>query len=285
MRIRQGARPVYLVLPLLLYLLHGSNVSERASQEALPIFAPAAEPGMLMVGEELEYKVSYLFFNLGKIRIRVVGAERKNDRVVYKTEALIDSNMPIIADLHIRFESELDEDIYSYWWVAEDSTSDEILVRRIAFDYDQRRVVVDRGRRLPGAPYAAEEVDTIPVGVRCQDGLSLFFYARQNVRQKKEDNVPTFIDTAQVNTYINFMNEPDGVDIDAVDYDVEVVEFDGRADFVGVFGLTGGFEGAFSNDSARVPIRAYMNVILGSIKVELTKWNRPGWVPPRFVEE
>lgn len=285
MRIRQGARPVYLVLPLLLYLLHGSNVSERASQEALPIFAPAAEPGMLMGGEELEYKVSYLFFNLGKIRIRVVGAERKNDRVVYKTEALIDSNMPIIADLHIRFESELDEDIYSYWWVAEDSTSDEILVRRIAFDYDQRRVVVDRGRRLPGAPYAAEEVDTIPVDVRCQDGLSLFFYARQNVRQKKEDNVPTFIDTAQVNTYINFMNEPDGVDIDAVDYDVEVVEFDGRADFVGVFGLTGGFEGAFSNDSARVPIRAYMNVILGSIKVELTKWNRPGWVPPRFVEE
>ncbi len=285
MRIRQGARPVYLVLPLLLYLFHGSNVSERASQEALPIFAPAAEPGMLMVGEELEYKVSYLFFNLGKIRIRVIGAERKNDRVVYKTEALIDSNMPIIADLHIRFESELDEDIFSYWWVAEDSTSDEILVRRFAFDYDQNRVIVDRGRRLPGAPYAAEEVDTIPVGVKCQDGLSLFFYARQNVRQKKEDNVPTFIDTAQVNTYINFMNEPDGVDIDAVDYDVEVVEFDGRADFVGVFGLTGGFEGAFSNDSARVPIRAYMNVILGSIKVELTKWNRPGWVPPRFVEE
>jgi hypothetical protein len=74
------------------------------------------------------------------------------------------------------------------------------------------------------------------------------------------------------------------MDIDAVDYPVDVVRFDGRADFVGVFGLTGGFEGWFSNDDASIPITARMKVILGSIKVELTKWKRGNWAPPKFTE-
>jgi len=51
-----------------------------------------------------------------------------------------------------------------------------------------------------------------------------------------------------------------------------------------VFGLTGGFSGQFSNDNARIPIIARMNVILGSIKVELKSWKREGWRPPKFVE-
>jgi hypothetical protein len=59
------------------------------------------------------------------------------------------------------------------------------------------------------------------------------------------------------------------------------VGFDGRADFVGIFGLTGGFEGWFSNDEARVPIMAKMKVLIGSVTIELMRWNRPGWTPPR----
>jgi hypothetical protein len=97
-------------------------------------------------------------------------------------------------------------------------------------------------------------------------------------------NVPTFIENKKVNTFINFKNSVTDVNIDAVDYPVEVVEFDGKADYVGVFGLTGGFSGQFSNDDARIPIVARMNVILGSIKVELKSWKREGWHPPKFVE-
>jgi hypothetical protein len=66
-----------------------------------------------------------------------------------------------------------------------------------------------------------------------------------------------------------------------VDYPVDVVHFDGNMDFVGIFGLTGGFEGWFSNDEARVPILAKMKVLIGSVTVELMKWTRPGWNPPR----
>jgi hypothetical protein len=52
-------------------------------------------------------------------------------------------------------------------------------------------------------------------------------------------------------------------------------------EFSGIYGLTGPFEGWFSNDDARVPIRANMEVMLGSVKVELIGWNRGGWNPPR----
>jgi hypothetical protein len=60
---------------------------------------------------------------------------------------------------------------------------------------------------------------------------------------------------------------------------------EGRADFVGVFGLTGSFNGMFSNDIAGIPITARLKVILGSIRVELKRWNRGYWMPPKFVEQ
>lgn len=238
---------------------------------------------MLQVGEELVYKVKYLFLNLGSIKIRVNDRRVANGRTVYTATALIDSRVPLIADLHVRFDSEFDEQISSYGWTAVDSSSDGVFIRNIRFDYEAERMIVDRGRRENSA-YVVEQADTIPITERCQDGLSLFFYAREHVRERKEHNVPTVIDTEQVSTYINFMNKPGDVDIGALDYEVSVVEFDGRADFVGIFGLTGGFEGSFSNDDARVPIVAYMNVLVGSVKIELESWNRAGWSPPKAGE-
>ena len=68
-------------------------------------------------------------------------------------------------------------------------------------------------------------------------------------------------------------------------YPVDVMKLDGRADFVGVFGLTGGFEGLFSNDVAGIPITARMKVILGSVKVELKSWKRDNWIPPKASNE
>jgi hypothetical protein len=240
--------------------------------------------GMLQVGEVLRYKVGYLFFHLGTIRIQVDGREERNGRVVYKASAYLDSRIPVITDLHIRFESELDEEIFSYWWTAEDSTDGEIQVRKMTFDYEKNRVTLEKGRKKTGEPYLPEGTDSGIVTTKCQDGLSLFFYAREHVKESREHNVATVIDTEQVNTYINFRNAPKAIEIDAVDYDVDVVDFDGEAEFVGVFGLTGGFQGWFSNDDARVPIYAKMNVIIGSITVELESWERPGWEPPRYVE-
>jgi len=263
---------------------HGET-SRGASPEA-SLYLTQSARRVLEVGEQLEYKVSYAFFNLGRIVIRITDKEERNGRIVYRAKAIIDSapGLPFV-NLHIRFTSEFDEELFSYQWVAEDSTEDEIVMRRLSFDYEHNRVFVEKGKKQPDGSFLIESIDTSAITDKCQDGFSLFYFARRHVLQKQVMNVPTFIEKEQVNTFFDFTNTIEEEEIDSVDYPIEVVDFEGRADFVGVFGLTGGFQGRFTNDEARVPIVAWMNVILGSIKITLWRWDRPGWTAPRYQEQ
>jgi hypothetical protein len=244
------------------------------------------QTGMLEVGEELEYKVSYSFFNVGTIRTKVIAKEEREGRTIYRTSAFIDSNPSLswLVTLHIRFYSEMDGTVYSYRWVEDDSTKKETNYKIFQFDYESKKAYLEIGKVLASGERKPESTDTIAVDANCQDGLSLFFYARQHVHQTTPEYIPTLVEKKQERTYINFTNNRTSADADAVDYPVDVVGFDGKADYVGIFGLTGGFRGWFSNDEASVPILARMNVFLGSIKIQLIRWNRPGWQPPKFVE-
>lgn len=268
---------------LVIGFLSDTSAIEAPVSSTVPRFRSA----MLQVGEELEYKVSYSFFTIGTIRIQVKDKDQRNGRTVYKANAIIDSNPSLdwLVELHIRFATQMDEDVFSYSWVGDDSSKKEVNFRRFNFDYDRNRLLYERGKKLSTGERKVESADTIQVKEKCQDGFSLFFYAREHVLEKKQVNIPTFIENKQVSTFIDFLKERTDMDIDAVDYPVDVIKFEGKADYVGVFGMTGGFRGWFSNDDARIPIVARMNVILGSIKIQLTKWNRPRWQPPKYVED
>lgn len=265
----------------------GSGIPSDPAPRAVPASAPVFESKMLEVGEELEYKVSYSFFTIGTIRTQVIGKDQRNGRTVYRSRAIIDSNPSLswLVDLHIQFYSEMDPGVYSYFWLEDDSSKKEINFKRFRFDYDSGKAALEVGKKLPSGERRVDSRDTVSITDHCQDGLSLFFYAREHVHEQRLARVPTLIDNKQVYTYINFMNKHESTDIDAVDHPVDVVAFDGKADYVGIFGLTGGFRGWFSNDEAQIPILARMNVILGSIKIQLSKWNRSGgWQPPTYVE-
>lgn len=240
---------------------------------------------LLQVGEELEYSVSYSIFSLGKIRIRVLGVEHQDGRPVYKAQAFIDSapGLPFV-NLHVIFESEFDAEVFSYSWISKDSSKNEINYLSYLFDYAQNRVLVEESVQKKSGRRVIKKVDTVQVKEKSQDGLSLFFFARKHLHQRAQMNVPTVIGNEVVNTFIDYLHKRTSVEIDAVDYPVDVIEFGGRADYSGIFGLTGGFRGWFSNDEARVPIVARMKVILGSIYIELEKWNRAGWQPPKYVK-
>jgi len=268
------------------FLLLGTNFFSEDCPKPLPATADLRQSKMLEVGEELEYKVSYSFFTIGTIRTKVLGREERDGRTIYKTSAFIDSNPSLgwLVTLHIRFYSEMDGTVYSYKWIEDDSTKTETNYKIFRFDYESKKAYLEVGKLLPSGERKPESSDTIAVDANCQDGLSLFYYAREHVHQKNQEDIPTLIEKKQERTFINFMNKSTDADVDAVDYPVDVVEFEGKADYVGIFGLTGGFRGWFSNDDASVPILARMNVILGSIKIQLTRWNRPGWQPPKYVE-
>ncbi|MGA9405907.1 MAG: DUF3108 domain-containing protein [Bacteroidota bacterium] len=247
-------------------------------------FTLAAPSGMFVVGERLEYEVSYSFFSLGTVKIEILDTVQKNGVTVFRAKAFMDSYSGVpFVNLHWIFYSEIDPHLYSHFFSGvNNGDSTNVSYSNYSFDYLHDRVSIEQGIRQQ-QDSAAKETDTI--SSTYQDGLSLFYYARGNVHSSKAENVPTFVSGKKVNTYINFLNKKTSSEIDAIKYPVETVEFEGRADFVGIFGLTGGFSGWFSNDEAAVPIIAKMKVILGSVRLELVKWNRPGWVPPRAPEE
>lgn len=240
---------------------------------------------MLQVGEELEYSVHYSFFNIGTIHFKVTDKEERNGREIYHAYTIIDSNPSLswLVDLHIRFYSEIDQDAFTYQWLSEDSTSKKVTYRKMRFDYETHKMYFEWGEKLRMNEYKKTDGRIVNITNNCQDGLSLFYYAREHAIEKMQSKIPTFIDTNEVIANINFGVEHLEEDIDAVDYPVDVIKLEGRADFVGVFGLTGGFDGVFTNDAASIPITARMKVILGSVKVELKSWKRGNWIPPKAV--
>jgi hypothetical protein len=242
---------------------------------------------MLYVGEEVEYSVHYSFFNIGKIVFRVTDKEERNGRTVYHASAFMDSNPSLnwLKELHVRFYSEIDQNAFSYGWVSEDSTSNKVTYRTMKFDYENYKMYFTWGEKLSTGERRQIGTDTVAITKECQDGLSLFYYAREHVLERRQKSIPTFIDTNEVTTKINLGVENLEEEIDAVDYPIDVVKLDGRAEFVGIFGLTGAFEGVFSNDLAAIPITARMKVVLGSVRVELRKWKRGGWIPPKALTE
>jgi hypothetical protein len=278
--VRVLSRRILVVILLSLASAWGWNNGGAAARQ---LIQSEEKDSLLYVGEELEYKVSYSIFTLGRIRIRVFEKTEENNRSVYKAQAHIDSapGLPFV-NLHILFESSFDENVYSYSWVSRDSSKSETAFLAYLFDYVQNIVLIEKSLQKRGSERVVEKVDTVWLKEKAQDGLSLFFYARKNLHLTAELNTSTVIGNAAVNTYFNYPHERKSVDIDAVDYPVDVIEFSGRADYSGVFGMNGAFRGWFSNDSARVPVVARMKVLIGSIYIELTKWNRQDWQPPKF---
>ncbi len=243
------------------------------------LFGQAPPPShVLSEGEELTYNVRYGFFNLGSVRIRTIQRQASGSTVAYDCKALINSYPKVpFVDLHATYESVIDTTIYSHHFVGKTKQDDWWSFSRYSFDSPNRRVIIENGQQ----DTLITTRDTVSVEGVYQDGLSLFFFARDRLFAGKSIDIPCVVTEKKVTTHINFDGRRDKVEIDAVDYPVDVVGFDGSADFVGIFGLTGDFDGWFSNDEARVPILAKMKVIIGSVTIELMQWKRPGWNPPR----
>lgn len=265
------AFPAFLVL-----LTLGVLVPRNAPAQNLTV--PPSQ--VLVAGEELVYNVRYGFIDLGQVRIRVEDKTTLGNHRVYKAEALIRSYRGVpFVDLHATYHSWMDSLVFSRQFVGKTQDGKFWEYSRYVFEYDVDRVVMETGKRdtIP------QRRDTMTVKHQLQDGLSLFFYARDQLYAGKAMNIPALVSEKQVNTYINFRNRRESVEIDAIEWPVDVIYFDGTAEFVGIFGLTGDFEGWFSNDEARIPIQAKMKVIIGSITLELMEWKRAGWIPPRGV--
>ncbi|HPU23345.1 MAG TPA: DUF3108 domain-containing protein [Candidatus Kapabacteria bacterium] len=247
---------------------------------SIGLFSAQSQTKIIMQpGEELEYEVSFFNIKLGKIKIVTEQITDYRGNQVYRAKSYMESYSGIpFVDLKAIYSSWIDTTI-SFSHRFEGSLkldADRWAFQKILFNYDENLIYNEKYEDK-----VLIEKLTTPTTRKINDGLSLFFLARQYTNMKRSVKVPTLMDTKIGTSYLNFHGKKENVQIPAIKYPVKTIYFDGRADWEGVYGLSGKFEGWFSDDDARVPIRAKMNVYVGNVVIELIRWKRDGWTPPR----
>jgi hypothetical protein len=241
---------------------------------------PSSAQTMFELGEVLEYKVSYAGITLGYIKMLTEKHDTLRGNAVVKVKAFIDTAPGIpFVEFHSIFESWADKSGgFSHEFLASTKTGSSWEYDRYEFLYAQQRIHITSGMK----DNLTKDL-SIQTPKRWNDGLSLFFMAREMLRCGRHINVPTAIMGDTSRTLLNFKDiQPQGVQIDASSYPVKTLYFQGEAKWRGIYGLEGAFEGWFSDDEARVPIRAKMKVIVGKVNIELIRWKRGTWQPPKM---
>lgn len=249
------------------------------AEPATPVDAGAVDTaGVFKLGEELEYDVTFLSFRLGKIIIKMDSMVVENGHNIWIPHIYVDSRQGIpFLSLHEILESRIDEAGYSRYFLASFKSKRDTGWGYLQYmiDYPNQHIIINKGE----GSEVWEHTD-IHAPYKYNDGVSLIFYVRRNIMYKKYVGVPSLVETDSAHTYINFLDERESQEIDAVDYPIDCLHFVGDAAWTGIYGMNGKFEGWFSNDNAAVPIKARMKLYVGSVWIELVRWDRPGWNPP-----
>jgi len=269
---------VYLLL--LPFIFGFRNDIERTKENSSFALLIPAEERKIQVGEDITYVVKYTFIKLGEVRLRVINKVQIEGKEYYNAIANIDSysGIPFVS-LHQVYESKVNQSFFSNFFKGVVRHSEFTTFTEYGFDYHRKILSVKKGKVNP---YEIWTDSTTTAEKMYQDGLSIFYYARMNTGTNKNVSLPCFVNEEKVYTKINFYDKVMPVEIDGISYPVECTHIDGETDFVSVYGLTGRFEGWFSNDEAAIPIKANMKVIIGNVTLELIKWKKTGWIPPKY---
>ncbi len=233
--------------------------------------------GTYMPGEDLTYEVSYLGIKLGSIRIISEGEAEFEGSPVYRAKAVIRSYSGIpFVNLHVIYKSWMDKSLnFSRHFESNVKDGDEWIYEELQFEYDKGAIEASRWKNNK-----LLDADTIAIEKKYNEGMSLFFFARDKLFSKKRIRIPCHISDTTTTT-ISFYGRKEKSEIDAVKYPVKTVYFSGVLEGEGVYGMTGKFEGWFSDDDAKVPIKAKVRVYVGNVNIELISWKRNGWKPPK----
>ena len=241
---------------------------------------------VLAVGEELLYRVYFGFIRLGQVKFKLTNNYKEGDRNIYTAIAEIKSyeGVPFVA-INFVFETQMEkasekEEIFSKQFYATEFKNKSITRVEYTFNYDDEEIKIQKETDGQIENFRTAKIEN---NSKYQDGLSVFYNARIQSFANQNFNIPVYINEQESSVKYSFNMNQDVVKSDAIEYDVSVIKVAGVADFIGVFGLTGEFISWLSADEARVPIKAQFNVSIGSISLELERFTRKGWTPPKFI--
>ena len=228
-------------------------------------------------GEELVYEIKWSFIKLGTIRLQTFPN--------YSAKAFIDSyaGQPFV-DIHSINETEMDTSFFSNssWGIEKKGKFWQGLNYRN--DAMNKCLLVEEmyQKDVQSQPSKYKVKDTLQLpSASYLDGLSVVYYPRAMSHTIRTVDVPTIVNGKLGTITFRFGKSSGTESISVIQYPVRVIEVDGTLSVKGIFGLTGDFQGWFSDDSAAVPIKAKVKVLLGYVTVELIQWKRAEWEPPK----
>lgn len=100
--------------------------------------------------------------------------------------------------------------------------------------------------------------------------------------------LPTIVDSGLKDTDLNFTDVVKKIKVSAFERPVKARQVEGMAKWKAWAGLSGPFEGWFSDDEAAIPLKIRLRVSLGTITLELEQVHRPEWAgtdeSPKLIE-
>jgi len=248
-------------------------ISEIFAQQEFEKFTKRFDTSFIRVGEELVYEVKYLFVKLGQIKFKVVDKFVENGIEFYKVNIKIDSYSVPFVDIHADFEAVFDSKFIAREYHSEQREKGYYQSVRYRLIENYPAYVIEKNYHNFANNTKGKRVDTVRITTMYCDGPSLFFYARSNASLNKTVILPTFIEGIKGITLINFGKRKTKVKVDALSQPVEAYEIDGKANYIGFFGLTGDFVGWISADERAIPLKGKLKVLVGSVVVELKRLN------------
>lgn len=241
------------------------------------LFLPAkAQNFQWQPNEQLVYGVDWTFVRLGKIYMNNLGREEINGTQTNHVRLTIESN-PLLfwLDNQSVYDSYITDSLKVIRFISDENVDDKIYKARYDFDYAANKIHLTL-QDLDDTEKTQQK--TIDMKPKLYDGISLIYYARMNSLYSRKDTVSTFIEDKSGDVLFNFINSKQATELDSLQDEIKTVYFDGILKVTGIAGVTGPFEAWFSNDAYRVPILAYLEVFIGSVKISLEKWKY--WQPP-----
>jgi len=220
--------------------------------------------------EYLEYHAFWGFINLGSIKI---WNETNNGYI--RSRFQMDSNPWLFfINLHYGFESEfkIDSLFNAKFLIYETKKGRKIVT---IFEKKNDKIVATQKDVKTGEILEVTEKNTR----KFYNGIAAFFLTRQLLGTNLNFTIPVLIQLDVKDVEISF--PPENASIKFLNSYIKVKTVKGLIPFIAedIAGVTGDFIAYYSDDSARIPIRAYFKTSLGNVKVELVKWKRDNWHP------
>ena len=237
------------------------NYNLISEPESLPQYQYKIIPN-----EILDYEVAYGFITLGWLKIRTGEAVQMDGHdEVFPVVFYMDSNpsFDFLITLHHIYESYIDaKTLNAVRSRLYTPTSDRCLVRMYYFNHKMN--LLTAYKIYPDGRY--EKIEKI-LPRFTQDSTSLLYFARGLVSNNVGGSTAVVIDEEYNYGHINYIDETEEVDVG--EKEIDAIKIFARAEFEGVAGMSGDAWGWFSPDDQAVPLVGKIDIIVGSITVQL----------------